>query len=100
VHGSDSLVLALRSRFDPEVAGDVGGRYELRLADDRYRIEVSPDGITARRGEVEAPDAVIETDPATLGAMLLGERRLEDGDVTIAGDRDLATRFLALYAPA
>jgi hypothetical protein len=43
---------------------------------------------------------VIETDPETLGAMLLGERRLEVGDVKIAGDRDLATRLLALYAPA
>jgi DNA-binding HxlR family transcriptional regulator len=100
VHGSDSLVLALKSRFDPEAAAGLDGRYELRLADDRYRIEVSEGGMTARRGELEAPDAVIETDPETLGAMLLGERRLDEpGDVTIAGDRDLATRFLALYAP-
>jgi DNA-binding HxlR family transcriptional regulator len=101
VHGSDSLVLALKSRFDPEAAAGLDGRYELRLADDRYRIEVSEGGMTARRGELEAPDAVIETDPETLGAMLLGERRLDEpGGVTIAGDRDLATRFLALYAPA
>jgi DNA-binding HxlR family transcriptional regulator len=100
VHGSDSVVLALKSRFDPGAAGGLSGRYELRLADDRYRIEVSEGGITARRGELEAPDAVIETDPETLGAMLLGERRSDAGAVTIAGDRDLATRFLALYAPA
>jgi DNA-binding HxlR family transcriptional regulator len=99
VHGSDSLVLALKSRFDPDAAAGLDGRYELRLADDRYRIEVSQGGMTARRGELETPDAVIETDPETLGAVLLGERRFDEGGVTIAGDRDLATRFLALYAP-
>jgi hypothetical protein len=98
VHGSDSVVLALKSRFDPDAAAGLRGRYELRLGDDRYRIEISEDGITARRGEFAAPDAVIETDTDTLGAMLLGDRPL--GDVEIAGDRDLATRFLALYAPA
>jgi hypothetical protein len=99
VHGSDSLVLALKSRFDPDAAVGLAGHYELRLADDRYRIEVSEGGMTARRGELETPDAVIETDPETLGAMLLGERRFDEpGGVTVAGDRDLATRFLGLYA--
>jgi hypothetical protein len=42
---------------------------------------------------VSRTHAVIEAESETLGAMLLGERRL----VKIAGDRDLATRF---YAPA
>src|SRR5262245_58962841 len=36
VHGSDSLVLALKSRFDPDAARGVDGRFELRLATDRY----------------------------------------------------------------
>jgi DNA-binding HxlR family transcriptional regulator/putative sterol carrier protein len=104
VHGSDSLVLALRSRFDPDAAHDLGGRYELRLADDRYRIEVSDGRITAQRGELEAPDAVIETDPETLGAVLLGDRKLEraldSGDLRLEGDRELAARFLAFYTQA
>jgi DNA-binding HxlR family transcriptional regulator len=94
VHGSDSIVLALKSRFDPNAATDLSGSFELRLGDDRYRIVVSEGGIAARRGEPEAPDAVIETDPETLGAMLLGGAL---GDVKIEGDRELAERFLALY---
>ena len=94
VHGSDSIVLALRSRFDPEAAGDLSGTYELRLGDDRYRIAVSEGQLSARRGEPEAPDAVIETDPETLGAALLDGRA---PNVKIEGDRELAGRFLALY---
>jgi DNA-binding HxlR family transcriptional regulator len=99
VHGSDSLVLALRSRFDPQAARGLSGSLELRIAADRYRIEVSEGRITARRGEPEAPDAVIETDPETLGAMLL-DGAVDAGDVRIEGDRKLAARFLALYAQA
>jgi DNA-binding HxlR family transcriptional regulator len=104
VHGSDSLVLALKSRFDPHAARDLRGSYELRLAADRYQIEVSEGRITTRRGELEAPDAVIETDPETLGAVLLDDRRLEgaldSGDMRIQGDRKRAARFLALYTQA
>src|SRR5262245_35141698 len=90
VHGSDSIVLALASRFDPEAAGGLSGTFELRLGDDRYRIVASDGRLTARRGEPETPDAVIETDPETLGAVLLGEAL---GDVKLEGDRALAERF-------
>jgi DNA-binding HxlR family transcriptional regulator len=94
VHGSDSVVLALKSRFDPEAAAGLSGTIELRLSDDRYRIVVSEGRIAARRGEPDAPDAVIETDRETLGTVLLGG---ELGDVKVEGDQALAERFLALY---
>jgi DNA-binding HxlR family transcriptional regulator len=94
VHGSDSVVIALESRFDPEAAAGLSGTIELRLGDDRYRIALSEGEIAARRGEPDAGDAVIETDTETLGDALLGGAL---GDVRIEGDRDLAERFLALY---
>jgi DNA-binding HxlR family transcriptional regulator len=104
VHGSDSLVLALKSRFDPHAARGLRGSYELRLGEDRFQIEVGKGRIGARRGEPEAPDAVIETDPETLGTVLLDGRQLEraidSGDMRIQGDRELAARFLALYTQA
>lgn len=96
VHGSDSIVLALQSRFDPQAAAGLRGSFELRLGDDRYRIVVSEGRMTARRGEPEGPDAVIETDPETLGAALLGGGAPKG--VKIGGDRELAERFLALFA--
>jgi DNA-binding HxlR family transcriptional regulator len=101
LHGSDSLVLALKSRFDPDAARGVDGSYELRLATDRYRIAIADGQLTARRGEVEAPDAIIETDPDTLGAVLLDGRELDgaldSGAIRLEGDRKRAARFLALY---
>jgi DNA-binding HxlR family transcriptional regulator len=101
VHGSDSLVLALKSRFDPDAARGLDGGYELRLATDRYRIEIAEGQLTARRGELEAPDAVIETEPDTLGAVLLDGRQLDgaldSGAIRLEGDRKRAARFLALY---
>ena len=98
VHGSDSIVLALEARFDAEAA-DANGSYELRLGADRYGIDISEAGISARRGEPETPDVLIETDPETLGGMLLGDRGLDRAlsDMRIEGDRALAERFLALY---
>src|SRR5262245_53014976 len=87
VHGSDSLVLALKARFDAGAAGGLDGSYELRLGPDRYRIDVADGRFSARRGEPDVPDAIIETEPETLGAVLLGGRRLDEaldsGDVAI-----------------
>jgi alkyl sulfatase BDS1-like metallo-beta-lactamase superfamily hydrolase len=101
VHGSDSIVLALKSRFNPDAARDLDGNYELRLATDRYRIEISDGQLAARRGELDAPDAVIETDADTLGAVLLDGRQLdealESGAIGLEGDRERAARLLALY---
>ena len=101
VHGSDSIVLALKSRFNPDGARGLDGSYELRLATDRYRIEISDGHLTARRGELDAPDAVIETDADTLGAVLLDGRELDgaldSGAIRLEGDRKRAARFLALY---
>ena len=101
MHGSDSIVLALKSRFNPDGARDLDGTYELRLGTDRYRIEVSDGQLSARRGELDAPDAVIETDPDTLGAVLLDGRQLDGaldaGAIRLDGDSERAARFLALY---
>jgi DNA-binding HxlR family transcriptional regulator len=102
VHGRDSVVLALQWRFDPDAAGDLAGSFELRLDDDRFEIAVGSGRIAVRRGELDAPDAVIETDAETLGDMLLGGRGLREtidsGAIRLGGDRERATRFLALYA--
>ena len=100
-HGVDSLVLALNWRFDPEAAHAASGSYELRLADDRFRIEIADGRIQTERGDAAAPDATIDTDPETLEAVLFDGRELADavrtGDMRIEGDRGLAERFLGLY---
>ena len=99
--GVDAVVIALKSLFAPGAADDLYARYELRLGEQRFRIEVADGRIEVARGGAEAPDATIETDPGTLATVLWHGRRLDEarrsGDVVIAGDRRAATRFLGLF---
>ena len=74
----DSAILALRTMFDPAVAGDFRGSFELRLGEDRFRAEVGDRRIDIERGPAEGPDAVIETDPGTLAAVAFDGRPLAD----------------------
>jgi DNA-binding HxlR family transcriptional regulator/putative sterol carrier protein len=98
---ADSIVLALRARFDPAAARGSRARYELRLGEDRFRIEIADDAMTATRGEAEQPDATIDADPGTLDAVLWKGRSLADaqrsGSITITGDKAAAERFVRLF---
>jgi DNA-binding HxlR family transcriptional regulator len=102
VHGVDSLILALKWRFDPEPAGRLRASYEVHLAEDRFRIEVGDGQIGVSRAEADAADAVIETDPATLEALAFDGRPLGEAlraeDVKVGGDRELVERLLSVYA--
>jgi DNA-binding HxlR family transcriptional regulator/putative sterol carrier protein len=99
--GVDSVLLALRSLFDPDAAAGLAARYELRLGEDRFRVEVAEGTIDVDRGGAEEPDAIVETDLATLRAVLWQGRELADalrtGDMTIEGDRGAVTRFVGLF---
>lgn len=97
----DSLILALRTVFDREAAGDLRAVFELRLGDQRHRVAVAGGRLEADRGGAERPDAVISTDPCTFAALLWEGRRLTEavrsGDVRIEGDRRAAARLLRLF---
>ena len=51
--GPDSLVLALKSTFDPAKADGLEARYELRLGDMPFNISVKEGEFDAARGEAE-----------------------------------------------
>src|ERR671915_909443 len=63
IRSADSIVLALRARFDPGAAHGLRARYELRLGEDRFRIEVADDRLEVARGVADQVDATLETDP-------------------------------------
>jgi DNA-binding HxlR family transcriptional regulator len=99
--GTDSIVLALRSLFDPGAAAGLEASYELRLGEERFCIGVADGELALERGEAENPAVAIETDAPTLAGLLTGQLPLEDalesGAAAIEGSRTEARRFLALF---
>jgi DNA-binding HxlR family transcriptional regulator len=100
--GPDSIVLALRSLFDPAAAGDLEASYELRIGEGRFRVEVAGGGVEVARGAVEAPVLTLAfPDAATTAAVLTAELPLDEalasGAIEIEGSKQAATRFLRLF---
>jgi DNA-binding HxlR family transcriptional regulator len=101
IRSADSIVLALRDRFDPTAAHGLRAGYELRLGEDRFRITVAGDQFEAVRGDADQADATIDTDPDTINAVLWKGRPLADaqrsGTLTIEGDKAAVERFARLF---
>jgi DNA-binding HxlR family transcriptional regulator len=97
--GADSVAIALLTLFDGRAA--VGALYELRLGEDVFRVRVSRGAVDVVRGAADAPDAVLETDPGTLAALLWHGRPLADaeraGVARVEGDRRAVDRLLCLF---
>ena len=101
--GIDALVLALRTLFDPQAADGMRASYELRLGEQRFHARVAGGRLELARASAEPPDAIIETDPATLAAVLWHGRGLAGaaraGAIRIDGNRAVVERFLELFPP-
>jgi DNA-binding HxlR family transcriptional regulator len=99
--GTDSVIIALGTFFDPEVAGDLRAQYELRFGADTFAVRVADGEIELERGSVADPEAIVETDADTLSAVIWNDRELTDavsaGDLEITGDERAVTRFLELF---
>ena len=97
----DSLILSLRTMFDSRADDELNASYELRLGEDRFRAVVADGRFEIARGDTEQPDATIETDPATLTALVYEGRELTEalrsGDIKIKGDESTVARFLLLF---
>jgi DNA-binding HxlR family transcriptional regulator len=101
--GTDSIVLALRSLFDPEAAGDLGAHYELRIGEERFDVAVGDGALALSRGAVDDPEATLAApDAATFAAILTTQLEIEEalasGALEIeAGGKSAAKRFLRLF---
>lgn len=100
--GTDSIVLALRSLFDAEAAEGIESSCELRLGEERFLVTVAGGELELRRDlDGGGSRGAIETDPATLAAVLTGELPLDDaiasGAVAIEGGKRAIARFLRLF---
>jgi DNA-binding HxlR family transcriptional regulator len=89
--GPDSLVLALKTAFQPEKAVGVDASYELRLGEIPFEITLRGAEFEASRGEPESPDATITADPSSVAGVVFRGKRLgkalDSGDIRIDGSR-------------
>ncbi len=100
--GPDSIVLALGSLFDAEAADDLEAIYEVRIGEDRFRVEIACGKVHLERGAPRDPIAtLLFPDAATMAAVLTGRLRLEDaassGALEVEGSKQAAKRFLRLF---
>jgi DNA-binding HxlR family transcriptional regulator/putative sterol carrier protein len=100
--GPDSIVLALRSLFDAEAAGELTATYELRLGENRFRVEIAGGEFELGRGSASDPTATITlADAPTFAAILTDELPLDEalasGAAQIEGSKQAAKRFLRLF---
>jgi DNA-binding HxlR family transcriptional regulator len=94
----DALMIALEATFVPENAAKLRASYELKLGDERFSVDVDHGALAIARGSPRKPDAVIDTDPATLRALIFGDRKLAGAPVEIGGSARLARKFFHLFA--
>jgi DNA-binding HxlR family transcriptional regulator/putative sterol carrier protein len=96
--GADSIVLGLRTFFNPEAAARLQATCELNLGDASFTVRVAAGAIEVVRGEASHPDAVLETDPDALSRLLDGSERLtaatRAGRARVSGDPSVVERLL------
>jgi DNA-binding HxlR family transcriptional regulator len=99
--GSTSLILSLRTNFDPSLAEGVHLVIALRPNDESYAARVTRKRLTIQAGDPAEPDATIAGDPRAFAAVTYGGRPLADavraGDLLVTGNMASAELFLHLY---
>jgi DNA-binding HxlR family transcriptional regulator len=98
--GADSIMLGLRSSFSPQTRSPWTASYEIRIGRDRFSVQVvGGESITVTRGNSPGtPDAVIETDAATLEQIFSKQltigNAIQDDRLTVTGDVKAGKRLL------
>ena len=96
-----SLAMNLETMFLAEKAAGVHLKIGLRLGDESFALRVNDGSLELERGEAEAPDATIETDPMTLVEVLYYGSELGSaetaGTLRIEGDRKAVAKLPSLF---
>ena len=72
-------MLALRSLFDAEAAGELTATYGLRIGENRFRVEIADGELEVGRGAAEDSAATIAiVDAPTFAAILAGQLPLDE----------------------
>jgi DNA-binding HxlR family transcriptional regulator len=100
----DALMLALETTFDPVRAEALtrarkhrAVRLALRVDRGRYSAELEDGVLSIAAGTPSRPLAVIETDSATLRAVVFADRPLAGAALALSGDLPAARAFLKCF---
>jgi DNA-binding HxlR family transcriptional regulator len=96
----DSLIMALRTTFQPEAAAGVRANYELRVGPVVLHAQVDDGQLTVGEGPLPEADLVIETGPglkALLAREIAPDQAVEAGLVQLTGDLKLLETFVRLF---
>jgi len=96
-----SLVLSLRTMFDPARARGLKARIGLRLGDETHLARIAAGVLHIAPGAADDADAVFSGAPPVVAAAIYGGQPLKTleaaGALRVAGDRALAGRFIGLF---
>lgn len=97
----NSLILSLRTMFNPQSAKGFRGRIALILGEHAFTARVGQERIVVTAGREGGCDVALRGSPDALAGVIYGERTLDEavkaGDVTVEGDRRMAARFVRLF---
>ena len=97
--GTDSLMLSMLGVLDPAAFAPDGGIFEVRLGRESFTVSIGEDVQVARGNAPGATGAVIDTDAATLNALMAGEAgvdaAVEAGRMRLEGDTNACRALLA-----
>ncbi|MGE4335299.1 MAG: winged helix-turn-helix transcriptional regulator, partial [Pigmentiphaga sp.] len=97
-----SLILSLRTLFDPAAAGDARLHLSITLGETPFDVTVENRVLDIESSPSQAQvDATILTVPQTLDALLYEgadlDRMIAAGELSLTGDRQAFKRFLAFF---
>jgi DNA-binding HxlR family transcriptional regulator len=101
----DALMLAVRSRFDPERAGDMNATFALRIGEHAFTVCVQGGRLSIGPQDAGAPDTAVKGDVMAFAALLTEQGTVDEltaaKRLTVSGDVKALQRLLeALPAPA
>ncbi len=96
-----SLILSLRTMFDPRRAEGFAGRIAFVIGEEGYFARLAEGRLEAGRGEEPAPDATLTGAAATIAAAIYGGVPLPALEAAaglgVAGERAVLERFVTLF---
>jgi DNA-binding HxlR family transcriptional regulator len=99
--GVDSLLLSLKTLFDPRAATGFTATLALRLGEDHFKMIIADGRIDISRGDPGRPDATLDTDLPTLLTLLRTtdplDKVLAGGPSHLDGDRLAVEKWRQLF---